>query len=419
MANAGAGMLKLIHWIIVGIYLVLPAAALGYAIWRRIKGRRGVLGSLVLTFIAGSALSLAISLVYANLTNGRIVTTQVLIGAYFAVGMLLLLKGFDASVRLGLRKAMGLLGDDDPAVRKLIGSLVRVVIVAGLGLPYVMSSVMTYRPKVHPTDDPKSQLGFDYQRVTFRATDGVELVGWWIPAEGSAPDAGTRTVLVCHGLAANKSNQLVLGRLLVPAGFNVLAFDFRAHGESGGQLTTFGAHEVRDVLGAVRWVRERHPEQSRKIYGLGASMGGSALIAAAADDSDEGRAIDAVATYAAYDSLDGLADSITHEYFPGPLGWLLRRIGIPLASAQTGANLKSFSPADHSSQMWPRPLLLIHGARDQIIPFSHARILLNSATAPKYHLWLDEADHNDVLGSDGAARVVLRFFQTSRPEPVI
>jgi alpha-beta hydrolase superfamily lysophospholipase len=138
--------------------------------------------------------------------------------------------------------------------------------------------------------------------MTFAASDGVELVGWWIPAARAPASVrgslrqqwGKNTVLVCHGLAANKSNQLVMARQLVPGGFNVLAFDFRAHGESGGQLTTFGKLEVNDVLGAVRWVRENHADQAHKIFGVGASMGGSALIVAAADDSDQGRAIEAV-----------------------------------------------------------------------------------------------------------------------------
>ena len=59
--------------------------------------------------------------------------------------------------------------------------------------------------------------------------------------------ASDRTVIVCHGLASNKSNHLLLARELVPHGYNVLIFDFRAHGESDGQLTSLGDLERRDV----------------------------------------------------------------------------------------------------------------------------------------------------------------------------
>jgi hypothetical protein len=93
-ALGGAGMLKIVHWIIVAMYLALPAGALTFSIWRwaRTKKRAEVSG-LVMTAIAGLALSTAMSLIYAAAAGGRVVLTQVGIGAYFAVGMLLLLKG--------------------------------------------------------------------------------------------------------------------------------------------------------------------------------------------------------------------------------------------------------------------------------------------------------------------------------------
>ena len=432
-------MLKLIHWVIVATYIVLPAAALAYAVAQFARKQRGTLGNLITTFIAALALGAAMSLVYAAALGGRVVISQVLIAGYFAAGMLLLLKGFDAAVRFALRQVLrvpnrqALRQPPEPLsrwvmARAAVASLLRVAVVATIGLPYVMSSVMTYRPKVHPRETPQTQLGFPFERVTFRSTDGVDLVGWWVPAlapprnqrQGAVrADWGQSTVIVCHGLAASKSNQLLMARQLVPAGYNVLAFDFRAHGESGGQLSTFGKLEVNDVLGAVRWVRANRAQKAQKIFGVGASMGGSALIAAAADDSDEGRAIGAVATYAAYDSLDGLTESVTRNYFVRPLPWLLRNIGVPLASAQTGADLRDFNPADRAADLWPRPLLLIHGALDSIIPFEHARILYNRASQPKYYLWIESGEHNDVLTSEGAARVVLRFFDTARPAPVI
>ncbi len=103
-------------------------------------------------------------------------------------------------------------------VRLFLAAALRVGIVAAVALPVVMASVMTYRPKVAPKENPKSELGFDYQRVEFRSTDGVKLAGWWIPA--SDPRGGVRhderwgknTVLVCHGLASSKANQLIMAQ---------------------------------------------------------------------------------------------------------------------------------------------------------------------------------------------------------------
>ncbi|HJU29068.1 MAG TPA: alpha/beta hydrolase, partial [Candidatus Binataceae bacterium] len=309
-------------------------------------------------------------------------------------------------------------------MRGMLSGLTRLVILFGVGLPYVMATVLTYRPKVELRDDPLKQLGFHFEPVSFSATDGTPLSGWWIPAEDSrgrprANRSGENTVLICHGLASNKSNQLVLARGFVPYGYNVLIFDFRAHGASGGQLTSFGDLERRDVLGAVRWIRAHHAGQARHIYGVGASMGAAALIAAAADRSPEGQAIDAIAAYGTYDSVRAELQFVAEDRFVPPLRFVIERLGLPLASAQVGADLNSFSPATLVHDLWPRPIMVIHGLNDQIIAFNRGQRLFDSAQQPKRRLWVDKAGHNDIINDDNVAQRVREFFQNAKPVPVI
>ena len=119
----------------------------------------------------------------------------------------------------------------------------------------------------------------------------------------------------------------------------MLVFDFRAHGESGGQLVSFGDLERNDVLGAMRWLRKTHPAACKKVAGIGVSTGGAALLAAAADPSPEGQNIDAIAIYGSFDRLDNAVGSLVDRFVPSPLSWFVDRLAVPMAAGARSLNV--------------------------------------------------------------------------------
>ncbi len=475
----GGALMLLLSWILEIVYIALPPFALALALRRAMGMRRraaaarsrallpvagpeGVvlpyrdlrpaprnpsqnevqaalrpLHDFLMTCISGMVLGSALVFAYAKLTDAQTPMGQVVLTSYFFVAMLILLKGFNNGLRVALEwlfllRRRPVWSGHLWGFRAFGAVLFRVTALSLLGMPYLMAVVMVYRPKVISSDDPMRQLGFAFTSVHFNATDGTRLDAWWIPAvtrdaEKAPAWAGRRTVVLCHGLGANKGNQLMLARELIPNGYNVVSFDFRAHGASGGQLSSFGDLERRDVLGAVRWVKAAHPEQER-IFGLGISMGAAALIAAASDDSDEGRAIDAVAVYDTYDDLGSVVSTIGDTRFViPPFGWLASHISLPIASAHVGSNLGHFSPAALSPGIAPHPILIIHGRGDDVIAFEHGERLFESASQPKIPFWVGKAryvngerkfydsdntltDHNGMVNSNEAGRAVRLFF---------
>lgn len=421
-------VLTAVHYLLMAWYFVGPVAALAVAIVIAVRtGRRAAVLSWGVTLCTAVGLGVAMAFIYATAADGRVMPMQAALAAYFAAGMLFLLKGFDYVLRrITSRREPPPSPDGTPAPARSkftlaaqMGFVVRVVVLFVIGLPYVMAAVMTYRPKVAPAQFPT----MDYETVQFPAADGTRLVGWWIPArpapQDAAPDWGRRTLLVCHGLASSKSNHLIMGQWGPTRGFNVLIFDFRAHGESGGQLTTFGDRERYDVLGAVRWLRGNRPEQSERIVGIGASMGAAAMIAAAADDSDEGRAIDALIVYGTYARLGGLARSVADQHFVRPVNLLVRYLAVPMGSAHVNARLTQFAPADHAATLWPRPIMVVHGLRDEIIPFEQGEWLYAAASPPKEFRPIARAGHNDIIEDPAVLADVQHFAETARSVPRI
>ena len=102
--------------------------------------------------------------------------------------------------------------------------------------------------------------GFGAVEVAFPSRSGSQLRGWFVPGR---PGAGA--VLLLHGVHADRLAMLPRARFLHALGYAVLMPDFRAHGESSGTHTTFGALEAEThTQPPVCSTRSRHTSVSRR-----------------------------------------------------------------------------------------------------------------------------------------------------------
>jgi pimeloyl-ACP methyl ester carboxylesterase len=175
------------------------------------------------------------------------------------------------------------------------------LLVALLALSYRISSLLLYPPRQPLTRTPGDN-GLVYEQVTFPSSDGLSLQGWWIPAAGASHlPAPAQAVLLLHPLFGNRHGfqpqpqawaRLLRAEvdLLKPAcafhqaGYHVLLFDFRGHGESQGGRCAGGLSEDQDVSGAVDYTFHRLaaqiPAQPPQVGLVGFGLGAAAAIAA-------------------------------------------------------------------------------------------------------------------------------------------
>ncbi|ASJ00455.1 alpha/beta hydrolase [Thermococcus gorgonarius] len=226
-------------------------------------------------------------------------------------------------------------------------------------------------------------LGFDYEDITFETEDGLKLSGWWI-SNGS-----DKTVIPLHGYTASRWYELYMKptvEFLLKEGYNVLVFDFRAHGRSKGKYTTVSDKEIADVRAAVRWLKENHPEEAKRIALVGFSMGAMLTIRSLAE-------IEEVCC--------GVADSPPMDldktsarglkYFVGLPEWLHVFVKPFTKLFSGGKEVHPISYADKAR----KPLLLIAGEKDPLVTVEEVREFYerNKTINPDVELWVTDAPH--------------------------
>jgi len=226
---------------------------------------------------------------------------------------------------------------------------------------------------MHPArqkiDTTPEVAGLQYETVSFASrTDALNLQGWLIKAP-----ANKQTVLFAHGYGKNRLQNdvplLPVVQVLVNHGYNVVMFDFRNSGASDGNLTSLGQYEVRDLLGAVDFVRAR-PDLSQKITLFGFSMGAAVAIMAAAEEPF----VSAVVSDSPYADLKTYLEknlSVWTNLPAVPFNQSILLIVPPL----TGITVEKVSPVQAVRKLGGRPLLLIHGDADMDVPLENSEML--------------------------------------------
>jgi uncharacterized protein len=250
--------------------------------------------------------------------------------------------------------------------------------------PGCLERMFVFFPTRNLETDP-SRIGLDYQNLSLTTEDGVRLHGWLV----KHPEARC-TFLAFHGNAGNIGHRLPWIELMHRVPAHVVLIDYRGYGKSAGRPREEGIY--RDATAAYRWCVEHQPATPKGIVFIGESIGGAV-------------AIDLEARFPA-------AGLVVQSTFTS--AWDMAKTMLPIGLLQPLARIRFDSEAKLAKITCP--VLLIHGDRDEIVPFRMGERLFEVAPGPKYFYRVPGAGHNDLLwvaGDEYTAR--LRDFVNRLP----
>ena len=242
-----------------------------------------------------------------------------------------------------------------------------------LGIVLSNTSVRMHRMPLRQTSAIRTRIQREFdaplQNVSITAVDGAVLRGWYI----EPPKNNGQSVIILHGIGSNRISYTGFADIFLREGYSVLLPDSRDHGESGGNVSTFGILERNDVSGWVSFVRERAPHCT---YLLGESMGAAIGLQATAATNQ----LCAVAVESPYATFREVSyEWLAHSTNTPPLLWRTAgRPAIEAAIAYTWLRYHVYLPKAEPKRAVETstvPTLLIAGTKDRDIPMHHAQEL--------------------------------------------
>jgi fermentation-respiration switch protein FrsA (DUF1100 family) len=238
------------------------------------------------------------------------------------------------------------------------------------GLPFHPTKTVLVTPKA---------IGLSYEDVRIRTDDGQSIAGWFLPApvsndtRASSLPADGRTLLFLHGNAGNISHRLDSLAYFHLLGFAVLIIDYRGYGQSTGKPSVKGT--LTDARAAWDWLLAQKGLPPASIVIFGRSLGG-AIAAGLAGEVRPGALIMESSFTSMYDVAKRL-----YPFLPVSL----------------------FLPQDYDSAKSLRdgsfPLLVVHSADDELIPYALGETVFNAYGGPKQFLRIS-GSHNAGFQTD-------------------
>jgi alpha-beta hydrolase superfamily lysophospholipase len=268
-----------------------------------------------------------------------------------------------------------------------------------LGVSFVAAERLT-RPSNHPDVIDARLVSRDARDWSTCTADGLTLRGWFCPAGD-----GRRLIVLVHGMGASWAEMAGIGRSLVWRGYDILLFDLRGHGRSDPARLSMGRREREDLRAVLSWAESKGYTPDR-IGWLGHSLGAATLLMEAARNPE----IQVAVVDSPFADLPELLNTqlTRHSHLPS---WFNPGI-LFVAHRAFGIRTDDLRPIDAAPAWGSRPVLLIHGEADSIVPVKHAYALASALGPACESLLLPGVEHVGAFEADqrGYVARVVAFF---------
>lgn len=227
-----------------------------------------------------------------------------------------------------------------------------------------------------------------YENATIEVEDeDLFLSAWYLRQNDSMP-----WVIFVHGIRGCKSGGelMISSGMLANAGFNVISFDLRDHGESSidDNRVSGGQDEWKDVVAVFDWLIDEQDAEPDKIGLFGTSMGaGTVAIAFSLDDRMQSVWLDS--------GYSDMGKIVVEELEFQGLPTFLGPAGIFAGKISAGQNLVEYYPVEAASEIGDRHMYVVHGNQDKRVRLHHGEemceIALENGKEGNVDCWFEDS----------------------------
>ncbi|MBI3259050.1 MAG: alpha/beta fold hydrolase [Ignavibacteriae bacterium] len=256
--------------------------------------------------------------------------------------------------------------------------------------------------KYHRIIEPHKYEQFRRNDFTFLTSDSLLIHGWFIQPHCKPKG----TILILHGIASNKELMLPNVSTLLVDSFNVVLYDSRAHGESGGEYCTLGYYEKNDVSKCIDKIIEILGDSCAPFGIIGNSMGAAITLQAMAQEK---RIVCGVSESSFADLHETMCDYL-EQMIHVRWNWITTP-AFARSEEIAHFHICDVSP-ENSACSITQPVLLIHGDADEKINIRYAHRIFDNLHSPKEFYTVHNAGHENlrVMGGEEYTRRIHEFF---------